>query len=988
MPKAEEIQVFLELTEYSLHALRAVNGVVEAGGECLVENKAALEALLDAVAPSRKAEGLKAAAAVWPNETDWHLSTETEAMLDRTGEALRTIAAADQKDPFVYAVCNATNGGKVDPDGLDNWVLAHSPREAQLKIATSLKAVDADAEDASPAAFAAIGAVASVLKLEGKDGAVALWDLGSERSSLILVTSRGVEAVAPCAVGMESIFEAVQTALKLKFRGAGARLFFNEGYDFTDPGPKVGATIGTALKEALDKLPTLASPPALACLGLTSKQSWFVRESAAATGLPQWLPDIGAFAGSQGLKFSNESVAASFSAASASLLGFAGARVRASDEWTPEWVEAEAAAEDVSPLPEPEEEPIPEPEPKPVARPVPPPARSKPSLTADTSPGPQVTFSPKSSKPPVPQRPMSIPPAPAHASPSGSTRPPMPTAPQVRMGVPSPTSPPVPTFPAPGGTAKPPSFSSPSFPTPAGTETGAGRPPSFSNPGFPMPGGSVPEPPHAVRPPSFSNPAFPAPGGAPPPPPAAIPTSSAPAQHPAIGDPSVAPAPTPVTALPFEAVKLKPVTQAAAAAAKPQPPKSRVGFYVGLGVAAALVFAAVAVVVEARLEKIKANDLEQQEALAHHIAEEQLKLSEQNRKEDADRSQKEKEAAVELARKQAEEETRARVLAEVETERLSRLPGTLVVATAPIGALLSIDGGAPVKTPAKVDGLAPGNHRVQISLAGHESVDTNAEIRGSKVTDLGSIALPSVYGSIDLTSSPDGLEFAIRTSDDPTGKPVRTGRTPASFDDIAHGSYIVTFLRPGCRDHTQNVTIEKATKSSIDTKYLDGSLDLSSEPSGASVSKDGSFLGTTPLSLHDLTPKMAKFDLTLPGYDPTPISCQIPEGETLKYSAQLLRKDRIFNPSEVKTAPQAFESPPPVLSAAQRKLGADILLSVVVRRDGSVAGVEVIRATDDDIARRCKVAVEKWKFNPATAPDDRSVGARVELPFKFPAGAQ
>ena len=62
-----------------------------------------------------------------------------------------------------------------------------------------------------------------------------------------------------------------------------------------------------------------------------------------------------------------------------------------------------------------------------------------------------------------------------------------------------------------------------------------------------------------------------------------------------------------MTALPFEAVKLKPVP--------PAQPKSPGRLYVGLGVAAALIFAAIAVVVEATAEKIKANDLEQQEAL-------------------------------------------------------------------------------------------------------------------------------------------------------------------------------------------------------------------------------------------------------------------------------------------------------------------------------------------------------------------------------------
>jgi TonB family protein len=999
MPKADETQVFLELTEYSLHALRVSGGTVEAGGECLLENKPGLEALLDAVAPSRKTGGLQAVAAVWPGEADWHVSTDTEAMLDRTSDALKAIAAADQKAAFVLAACNATDGGAVNPDGLDKWVLAAAPREAQLKVAAVLNALNADTDGASPSAFAAIGAVSAALKSEGKDGAVILWDLGSVHSTLLLVTSAGIEAAEPCAVGMESIFEAVQTALKLKFRGAGARLFFNEGYDFTDPGPKVGATIAARLKEALGGLPATPAPPALACLGLTSKQAWFVREAAAAAGLTQWTPDIGTFSSGLGLKFADDSVMGSFSASSAGVLGLAALGTRASDDWSPEWVEAEPAEEEPTPTPEPEE-PEPEPEPKPVARPVAPTTRQKPALSAEPSSGPQVTFSAKPSRPPVPPRSTSVPPAPSQAPQPGSTRPPMPAAPQVRLSTPSSASPPAPTFSIPPAAPRTGSFSSPAFPLPGGTPPEPGsapgqgsfsnpgfpmpggapapRQPSFSNPGFPMPGGTP-----APRQPSFSNPGFPAPGGAPPPPPKATPPP--PEAAPELPDAPPKSGTTPaVTALPFEAVKLKPLPKDQPAKA---PAKSRVGFYVGIGVVASLVFAAIAIVVEARLEKIKAYDLEQQEALAHHKAEEQLLQEEQARKDDEERSRKETEQAVALAKKLAEEDTRRAVLAEVEAERLSKLPGTLVVATVPAGALLSVDGAAPVKTPAKVEGLSPGNHRVQITLAGHESVDTSTEILGSKTTDMGSLSLPSIYGSVALTSSPDGLEFAFRLADDPTGKPVRTGRTPATYEDIPHGSYIVTFTRPGCQDHTEKVTVEKATKSAVDTKYLDGSLELTSDPSGATVTKDGAFLGTTPLSLHDLTPKVQNFELKLPGYDPTPISCQIPEGDTLKYAAQLLLRDRVFTAAEVKTAPVAVESPAPALSAAQKKAGADVLLSLVVLRDGTVTGVEVVSATDDDIARRCKTAVEKWKFKPATAPDDRTVQSRIEQSFKFAAGA-
>jgi TonB family protein len=344
------------------------------------------------------------------------------------------------------------------------------------------------------------------------------------------------------------------------------------------------------------------------------------------------------------------------------------------------------------------------------------------------------------------------------------------------------------------------------------------------------------------------------------------------------------------------------------------------------------------------------------------------------------------ETAIEITRKQTEDDTRRAVLAEVEADRLSKLPGTLVVATSPAGASVSVDGGAPLTSPVRLDGVPPGAHRVLISLAGHATVTLNAAIQGSKTDDLGTVVLESVVGTLQLSSTPDNLEFYVRPASDPAGKPIRSGRAPASFADVPFGDYLVTFTRPECRDHVEKATVTKNGVASVSTTYLDGSLELSSDPSGAWVVKDGSQLGTTPLVLHDLTPKKAVFELTLPGYDPTPVMCDIPEGDTLKVSAQLLRKDRVFNPDEVKTPPTAYASPQPQLSDSQRRTGAEVLLSLVVDSEGVVRDVEVVKATDDDIARRCKEAVERWKYHPASAPDDRAVDAKIEVPFSFPAG--
>ena len=347
MAKPEEIQVIVNLTVHTLQALRAVNGKIEAGGECALENKPSLEALLGAVAPAWKTEGIKGAAAVWPDGARWHLSTDTEAMLDRSADSLRAIASAAQKDPrsaLAYAACNAGDGGAVTPDGMDKWVVAAVPADALAKISARLSELKVESDGAAPAAFPLAAAVAATLRASGK-GEVALWDLGAEQSNLLLITGSGIEAAVPCEVGLSSIFEAVQVALRLKFRGAGERLFFNETYDFTEPGPKVGASIGAKFKAALDQLPLSGNPPALACLGLTGKQAWFVREVAAAAGTTAWAPEMGKLASALGLTFSDGS--------GRGLLpgGHGGPppgafppEMRSSDAWRPAWVSVESAA--------------------------------------------------------------------------------------------------------------------------------------------------------------------------------------------------------------------------------------------------------------------------------------------------------------------------------------------------------------------------------------------------------------------------------------------------------------------------------------------------------------------------------------------------------------------------------------------------------------------------------------------------------------------
>ena len=94
MPEAADTQVFLELTQYSLHALRAVNGKIEAGGECVLENKSALEALLDSVAPTRKADGGIRAGTPGPFNVNFITVFTEQAQIDAAAEATVPVVSA------------------------------------------------------------------------------------------------------------------------------------------------------------------------------------------------------------------------------------------------------------------------------------------------------------------------------------------------------------------------------------------------------------------------------------------------------------------------------------------------------------------------------------------------------------------------------------------------------------------------------------------------------------------------------------------------------------------------------------------------------------------------------------------------------------------------------------------------------------------------------------------------------------------------------
>ena len=127
------------------------------------------------------------------------------------------------------------------------------------------------------------------------------------------------------------------------------------------------------------------------------------------------------------------------------------------------------------------------------------------------------------------------------------------------------------------------------------------------------------------------------------------------------------------------------------------------------------------------------------------------------------------------------------------------------------------------------------------------------------------------------------------------------------------------------------------------------------------------------------------YDLYKVGYDMLHIKGAVTEGSTLKLTGVLLSSSRIEKPSEIKQAPKPYTQVQPDLTLEQHYRGAQVLISLVVGKDGTVSDVRVEKTTDKKIGDRCAEAAAKWKFTPGLSYDNQPVNVRVQIPFNIAA---
>ena len=174
---------------------------------------------------------------------------------------------------------------------------------------------------------------------------------------------------------------------------------------------------------------------------------------------------------------------------------------------------------------------------------------------------------------------------------------------------------------------------------------------------------------------------------------------------------------------------------------------------------------------------------------------------------------------------------------------LKKMPGIIAVKSTPAGASLQVDGMLIGDTPIEGLELEAGHHQLRLQARRYLTLEKGLEVIGM-----------DQYQQVTVELKPDWAPVALRT--DPAGAEVREngellGQTPTTLE-LEAGEHRLELIKAGYKPHQATVPVQAGQAQELPLIRLlkqDGILNLSTLPSGGSVSIDGEYRGSTPLAL-------------------------------------------------------------------------------------------------------------------------------------------
>jgi eukaryotic-like serine/threonine-protein kinase len=273
------------------------------------------------------------------------------------------------------------------------------------------------------------------------------------------------------------------------------------------------------------------------------------------------------------------------------------------------------------------------------------------------------------------------------------------------------------------------------------------------------------------------------------------------------------------------------------------------------------------------------------------------------------------------------------------------------IRTEPPGALVLLDDHAK-KSPATFNELEPRKYKLRVMSPGYDPIETIVDLGNRKSFEPPVFRLARNKGTLNVESNPPGAQFTLRSEDGqisrtgvapqkivdlPTGKyaliakrgdwemrdgvEIHRGDTTRKSFAFVNGTVSITSEPPGAKilvdgmphgrtplrielpalphelvaqlddwpAEQQSLAVQGQQENSAHFVFANGSVKITSAPSGATVLANGRALGQTPLVIEEVRPGDVTYELQLAGYKPGSVSGKV-KPQQQKFLAARLEK--------------------------------------------------------------------------------------------------
>jgi len=223
--------------------------------------------------------------------------------------------------------------------------------------------------------------------------------------------------------------------------------------------------------------------------------------------------------------------------------------------------------------------------------------------------------------------------------------------------------------------------------------------------------------------------------------------------------------------------------------------------------------------------------------------------------------------------------------------------GSLFIDSTPRGADVYVDGNYQGTSPLTVSALSDGAHQVELHLAGYEVLTSTQYVSAGQGTVVNLVltlySSSTVSGSIDIASNIPGALVYL----DGIYKGSAQSLNTFNIISVSPGTHILFLHLPGYSDITQTIEVYAGQIADVNAVFtppagqtgtVNGSIVVTSIPSGSQVSVDNRFRGVSPVTIYNVAPGSHIVNLQLSGYSDWSTSVDVPANQVTQVPATLV----------------------------------------------------------------------------------------------------